>query len=316
MTSAPIAGWNTQIYIASGPLTLTNEAMTDSSDHTTFNDTTVAHQCWNNRVAFVVQAEWDELQSVTITGSPTGGTFVLRFGGQNTAPLNWNCTASQMQTALQNLSSILSGNALVTGGPGPGTAFTVEFTSSLGYASQALITLQTNSLTGGSSPNVAIARVQAGQGFTTQSGNYTINYPIGQIVFASDLLGTPVVRVSSGGYLPASFLAWAKTATPSLKAGTTDVTSFVNPPSQWKQFIGNLLDGDIKLSLFWIDATFLTHMTNNDLLIIKVFPGQNANQRYQGYGILNSDDIKADVTKATTEDIDFTVNGQLYFIAS
>lgn len=314
MTSAPIAGWNTQVYLASSPTSLTNEAMTDSGDHTTFNDGTAAHQCWNNRAAFIVQVKHDEVQSVTITGSPTGGTFTLTFGANTTSGIAYNAAASVVQTALTGLASVGSGHATVTGSAGG--PYTVEFISSLGYASQSLITASGAGLTGGTSPGVTIARVQAGQGFTTVSTGFTINYPIGQIVFASALLGTAVVQVSSGSYLPSSFLAYCKTASPSLKADTTDITTFQNPPSQWKQFMGNLLSGDIKLSLLWIDGTFLNHMSNNDLLIIKIFPGQNSNQRYQGYGLLNSDDIKSDVASVNMEDIDFTINGQLFFIAS
>lgn len=317
MTSAAIAGYNTQIYIASGPVSFTNDTLTDSGDHQTFNEATSAHQAWSNLVATTVQAEVDEVQMVAITGGPTGGTFTLGFGGQTTSALNWNATAAQMQTALQALSSIGSGNALVTGGPGPGTAFTVEFASSLGFASQALITLQNNSLTGGSSPSVSTTRAQAGSGWTTQSAStYVISYPIGRVKFNAAFLGTSVGCRASGSYLPLSFLAFAKVANEALKAGTADVTSFQNPASPWKQFIGLLIGGTIKIQLFWIDGTFLNHMSNGDLLVIQIAPGQNANQRFQGYGILDTDAITSDVSKVNEEEIDFTINGQLYFIAS
>src|SRR5262245_46081762 len=69
----------------------------------------------------------NEVQTVTITGSPTGGTFTLTFGGQTTAPIAYNATAVQVQAALEALSTIGFPNVRVTGGPGPGTAFSVTF---------------------------------------------------------------------------------------------------------------------------------------------------------------------------------------------
>src|SRR5579859_718923 len=173
-----IAGYSGALVITSTPsVQLTNDVLTNPSiDKQTFTEGTATHRYWDDTQAGVVQTELDEVQTVTITGNPTGGTFTLTFGGQTTSALNWNATAAQMQTALQALSSIGSGNALVTGGPGPGTAFTVEFTGSLGFAGQALITRNNDSLTGGSSPDVSITRAQAGQAWTTVTTGFTLIY--------------------------------------------------------------------------------------------------------------------------------------------
>src|SRR5262249_41925037 len=53
----------------------------------------------------------DEVQTVTLTGNPTGGTFTLTFSGQTTAAIAYNASAATVQSALQALSSIGSGNA-------------------------------------------------------------------------------------------------------------------------------------------------------------------------------------------------------------
>jgi hypothetical protein len=60
-----------------------------------------------------------EAQTVTITGSPTGGTFTLTFGGQTTAGIAYNAVASAVQSALVALTSIGTGNVTVTGWPRP-----------------------------------------------------------------------------------------------------------------------------------------------------------------------------------------------------
>jgi hypothetical protein len=55
--------------------------------------------------------EASAVQTLTVTA--TGGKYVLKFGGQETAELAFNATSSEIQTALQGLSSIGAGNATV-----------------------------------------------------------------------------------------------------------------------------------------------------------------------------------------------------------
>jgi hypothetical protein len=45
----------------------------------------------------------------------TGGTYTLTFGGQTTSALAWNASTATVQTALQALSSVGAGNAIVSG---------------------------------------------------------------------------------------------------------------------------------------------------------------------------------------------------------
>lgn len=60
---------------------------------------------------------------------PTGGTFTLTFGANTTAALAYNASMAAIQTALQGLASIGSGNCLVAGVPGE--YFTVTFVGDL-----------------------------------------------------------------------------------------------------------------------------------------------------------------------------------------
>lgn len=96
-----------------------------------------------------------EQQTVTITGTPTGGTFRLTFNGQQTGTIAFNAPSSAVQTALQALSTIGSGNATVTGGPGPGTAYVVTFTGTLAMTNVSVMTAA-SSFTGGSSPTTTV----------------------------------------------------------------------------------------------------------------------------------------------------------------
>lgn len=99
----------------------------------------------------------NDVQTVTVTGTPDGGTFTLTFGGQTTSAIAYTATASTVQTALRALSSVptpaevsVSGSA---GGP-----YTVTFTGSLtGVGSVALMTADATGLTGGTNPGVTVA---------------------------------------------------------------------------------------------------------------------------------------------------------------
>lgn len=107
-------------------------------------------------------AATNEVQTVTITGTPTGGTYTLTWSGQTTAAIPYNATAAQVRTALEALSNLAPGDVTVTGGPHPGTAMTVTFGGTLLGDNVAEMTASGASLTGGSSPAVAIATTTAG----------------------------------------------------------------------------------------------------------------------------------------------------------
>jgi hypothetical protein len=101
----------------------------------------------------------NEVQTVTITGTPTGGTFTLTFAGQATAAIAHNATAAAVRTALENLSNIAAGDVTVAGSAGG--PYTVTFVGALGGRDQSQMTA-TASFTGGTSPTAAVATTTAG----------------------------------------------------------------------------------------------------------------------------------------------------------
>lgn len=100
-----------------------------------------------------------EVQTVTITGTPTGGSYTLTLAGQTTASIAYNAAAAVVQTAISALSNVGAGNVTVTGGPGPGTPWVATFAASLGNVAQMTATA---SLTGGTSPAVAVTTTTPG----------------------------------------------------------------------------------------------------------------------------------------------------------
>jgi hypothetical protein len=99
----------------------------------------------------------DNQNVLTITGTPTGGTFTLTYKGQTTGAIAYNAAAGAVQTALEALTKIGVGNVTVTGGPGPGTPWTVSFLSGLLQNDTSVLT-HADSFTGGSSPALGIVQ--------------------------------------------------------------------------------------------------------------------------------------------------------------
>lgn len=106
----------------------------------------------------------NEVQTITITGSPEGGNFNISFDGQTTAAIAHNAADSAVDSALEALSNIPAGGVTCAGGPLPDTPVTVEFTGGLASTNVALMTADDTNLTGGTTPTATIATTQTGYG--------------------------------------------------------------------------------------------------------------------------------------------------------
>lgn len=105
----------------------------------------------------------DEVQTLDVTGTPTGGTFTLSFQGFVTAPIAFDAATADVEAALEALPSIGTGGVAVTGsGALPGNQHTITFGGNVGKKAQPLIELVDNDLTGGTDPGVTIAEDTAG----------------------------------------------------------------------------------------------------------------------------------------------------------
>lgn len=117
----------------------------------------------------------NEVQTVTITGTPTGGTFTLTFSGLTTAGIDFDATAAEVQSALEALSNIEPNDVTVAGGPGPGTPYTVTFDSGFDGGqfegvNVAQMTASGAGLTDGTAPAVTVTTTTGGGGAVTVNG--------------------------------------------------------------------------------------------------------------------------------------------------
>jgi hypothetical protein len=104
----------------------------------------------------------NEVQRITITGNPTGGTFTLTWNGQTTAAMFFNAMATQVQVALEALSNIGVGEVACAGGQLPTNFVEVAFQNRLGGLDQPQMTASSAGLTGGTTPTVTITTPTAG----------------------------------------------------------------------------------------------------------------------------------------------------------
>lgn len=72
-----------------------------------------------------------EIQTITITGEPTGGSFTLQWEDKVTTAIPFDASANDIRAALEALSTIGAGQIEVSGGPGPVLPFQVLFTGNL-----------------------------------------------------------------------------------------------------------------------------------------------------------------------------------------
>jgi hypothetical protein len=120
-----------------------------------------------------------EVQTLTIGGTPTGGTFSMKFEGRTTGDITWSATnatlLSNMNTAFDaayGTSSIVAAAGTLTAGIG-----TVTLTFGGNYARRAVSTMSivTNALTG-TSPTLAVAETTPGVDATARGA------PVGAIL--------------------------------------------------------------------------------------------------------------------------------------
>lgn len=102
----------------------------------------------------------DEIQTLSFTGTPTGGTYKLAFRGQTTAAIAYPGTAAAVQTELRKLSRL---SPLVAVAGSAGGPYAITFTGAkLGKKTHSLITVAAPALTGGTSPAASVARTTTG----------------------------------------------------------------------------------------------------------------------------------------------------------
>ena len=138
-----------------------------------------------------------EVKTVTITGTPTGGTCTLTLDGATTGSIAYNAAASAVQSALEAIATINPGDVVVTGSAGG--PWTLTFAGRYAGTDVPTLTASGSGLTGGSTPGVSVATSTEGGpaatdgtavliGFLAHSIRVGAGNPMGDILLSGQII--------------------------------------------------------------------------------------------------------------------------------
>lgn len=198
-------------------------------------------------------------QRITVTGSPTGGTYTLSYASSTTVAIAYNATAATVQAALTTVAS--PGTADPTplnvygrsGGP-----YLVVFSTRSGRTASTFA-LANNSLTGGTTPSVTVASaLDAVMTDIIERAERVIEDALAPVVFTS--YGTATSKDIRAGAMDSTYLK-----PPIHQAGSVTTVKAIPRPGapvadeelveDWIQDDGYLIRGDQWLAGQWYRVT-------------------------------------------------------------
>jgi hypothetical protein len=111
---------------------------------------------FGSQMNYSASIDVNEVVTITPSGTWSGGTFTLSFGGQTTAGIAYNANAATIELAFEALSTVGAGNGTVAGGPLSTGAITITFTEDLANTNVGPVTISTASVTGGGTASVTV----------------------------------------------------------------------------------------------------------------------------------------------------------------
>ncbi len=245
-----------------GPFTLTFGGLLEYTDLTEVTGT-----CGTN-----------EVQTVSIDDDCTGGSFTLTYDGQTTGPIDHNDNAAAVDVALELLSNIGVGDVDVTGGPGPGTDWIVEFTGSLAQTDVSAMTFDGALLSGRA---VTVTETQAAVAAVNEVQTVAIPDDVTGGTFALTYGGQ-----TTGGIAYDADAATVDTALELLSnigVGDVTVTGGDGPGIDWIVEFTNLLAGAPQVDMT-IDGALLT---GNEVTVTRTQVGSGIQNEIQTVSISN-----------------------------
>lgn len=118
------------------------------------------------------------------------------------------------------------------------------------------------------------------------------------------------VRVT-GYYWIASQLTDSHTWELDQSVGTVEVTTF---QSQWKTYISTVKNASAKVGTYKYDDSLTKDLGN--LMILVLYLDKSVGTRYECYGYITKVTPKSDAGSVITEEVDFTIDGDVFYLAS
>lgn len=255
---------------------------------------------------------YNEVQKVLIGGFPIGGTFSLIFSSNATSPLVYNATAPSVQSALEAVSGIGSGNVSVsgqTGGP-----YFISFIGSLANTNVAQLVSDASGLIGPTALTADVALNTAGVDSligtsanasatleieVTPSGGSPTTYIQRTITLVNDLIddSATVPTPTASYYTTAEVLALIKgTASATTEAAKTNIGSVTDTvtvvfgvtksSANW-HFLGRAVRNTTDASPLVIDPGILTARSTTGFTVKLPANTDSSNYYYEWHVVLD-----------------------------
>lgn len=109
----------------------------------------------------IITPPTNEVQTVTLTGTPTGGTFTISWNGQGpTSAIAYDADGAAVTTALESLTNVSPGDIVATGAAGG--PWTLTFGGTYAATDVPEVTCDGSLLTGGTTPDAVPATTTEG----------------------------------------------------------------------------------------------------------------------------------------------------------
>jgi hypothetical protein len=146
----------------------------------------------------------------------------------------------------------------------------------------------------------------------------SVRYINGRVTFSGAVGGTHQARIASGKYWPYAAVVEAREWTPDIARDVKESTVMTtnNTPTQWRTFIGGLLDGSFKLSQWLADDTYFQKVSSETVMIAGLVIDVTSGARLDCECLITKDSLKIMLDDLEEEDLEFKITGPVYFSAS
>ena len=143
---------------------------------------------------------------------------------------------------------------------------------------------------------------------TTITSGFNIEYAGGRIVFTTPNIITDAITVS-GKYIPVSQSAGIFNWTLDSETELADVTTFASNGN--KEFLSTINSYTVSADGYYGDETFFNNLSKE--IVIVLYVNATGDDRYEGFGIVNSSSIEVNFDGVINELIEITGVGQIYY---
>lgn len=162
-----------------------------------------------------------ERQTLTPSGTISGGTWKITYDGFQTAAINHNAVASAIQTALEALPNVEPGDIIVAGGPISSGPVTLDFSGNYAGKNVSQVTVDVTLLTG-TTPGLAVATTTPGADAVTDVKPVPGGAITGNVFLDTSWAGVHTTQVGYALGMNAAFGERLQRVTPINKSQSTD----------------------------------------------------------------------------------------------